>query len=122
MQFESITCTYTLQKLEVCALLQNVGVFYFSLHVMKNEKNNNMIFLYTGAGERFLPRGGPILKKKFFYEFSKFLLNKSLILGGVRPPQTPPVPWPLTIVRNKEMLYAAPNVRSGATHVICSMF
>ena len=37
-------CTF--QKFEVCALLQNVGVFYFSLHVMKNEKKNNMIFLY----------------------------------------------------------------------------
>ena len=49
----------------------------------------------SGAGERFLPRGGPILKKPFFCDFSKNLLNKSQILGGVRPPRTPPVPPPL---------------------------
>ena len=36
MQFESITCTYTLQKLEVCALLQNVGVFYIGIKVNIN--------------------------------------------------------------------------------------
>ena len=53
----------------------------------------------AGATERFLSRGVPINKKRF----SKFfLLYKSLILGGVRPPQTPPGPRPL--IRRKVLL------------------
>ena len=37
-------------------------------------------------------------KRGFLCEFSKILLNKSLILGGVRPPRTPPVPPPLPLM------------------------
>ena len=55
-------------------------------------------YVYAGATERFLFRGVQVNKKK---SSKIFLIYKSLILGGVRPPQTPPGPRPLIISTNK---------------------
>ena len=56
------------------------------------EKRKYEVYLLAGATERFLSGGVPINKKSFL---KFFLLHKSLILGGVRPHQTPPGPRPL---------------------------
>ena len=63
-----------------------------------NLKMNTLVYDnkdQQGPGNDFYLGGSDTKKKNIFCEFSKFLLYKSLILGGVGPPQTPPVPWPL---------------------------
>ena len=54
-------------------------------------------YIYTGARERFLLRGGPTNKKIRFWQFLKILLYKFSIQGGARPPQAPPGPTPLSM-------------------------
>ena len=49
-------------------------------------------YIYTGAWERFLPRGARLIRKMKFCLLWKFLLYKISILGGPGPPGPPLVP------------------------------
>ena len=58
------------------------------------------VCLFAGATEQILSRGGQLIRKMRFFEFSKFLLYKSPILGVARAWATP-VPTPLNVRENK---------------------